>query len=333
MRIFKKLFPFAAGICFFLCVNALLGYLIIPYQFPRMKVHRIETETFQDLILGTSHGSSAFDPAVLTGETGRTCFNAAAGGAYPRDNYYLLADACRAHAPERVIIEYDPAYWISKDSFNRNARYQLDVMAFSAVKLRYFQDLCLEGDLRYVLMPWFLYADSFDRIAQTVAIKRSEDYRTYSVRPFAHDGQRCEENGFTPIPDSAQGDYTIPELSFDEENERYVRANQAYFEKTLKLCAEKGIEVVVVTTPVPAPTLEADHAFYQEAHQRMAALAEQYGFAYLDFAWQEETDGTAAQPQPFPSWEPECFSDGEGHMRESAAGRFTRLLAQKLQAP
>ena len=44
-------------------------------------------------------------------------------------------------------------------------------------------------------------------------------------------------------------------------------------------------------------------------------------------------DGTAAQPQPFPSWEPECFSDGEGHMRESAAGRFTRLLAQKLQAP
>ena len=175
---------------------------------------------------------------------------------------YLLADACRAYAPERVIIEYDPAYWISKDSFNRNARYQLDVMAFSAVKLRYFQDLCLEGDLRYVLMPWFLYADSFDRIAQTVAIKRSEDYRTYSVRPFAHDGQRCEENGFTPIPDSAQGDHTIPELSFDEENERYTKANQAYFEKTLKLCAEKGIEVVVVTTPVPAPTLEADHAFY-----------------------------------------------------------------------
>ena len=328
MRIFKKLLPFASGLCFFLGINMLLNYLIIPYQFPRMKIHRIETETFQDLILGTSHGSSAIDPEVLTEVTGRSSFNTAAGGQYPRDNYYLLADACRQHRPERVIIEYDPAYWISKDSFNRNARYQLDVMALSPVKLGYFKDLCFAGDIRYVLMPWFLYNDSFDRIAKNVEIKRSEAYARYDVSPFADGGQVCEKNGFTPIQDKAEGDRSIPDLEFSDENERYVRINAEYFKKTLQLCEREGIEAVVVTTPVPAETLAETEPFYREAHQRMEALAEEYDFIYLDYAW--PSLAAAPEEEAFPVWESQCFSDGEGHMRISAAQKFTRLLAQEL---
>ena len=111
-------------------INALLSYMLIPYQFTRMKIHTIETEDFDDLILGSSHGSAAIDPAVLSEKTGRTCFSAAAGG---------------------------PA---------------------------------------------------------------------------------CLPNGFTPIPYTAAGDRSIPELSFLEGMEGYIRDNREYFEKTIR-CVQK----------------------------------------------------------------------------------------------
>jgi len=197
MRTFKKLLPLLAGIAVFLVCNQILNYLLIPYQFTRMKIHRIETESWQDLILGSSHGCSALDPAVLTEKTGRSCFNAAAGGQYPADNYYLLLDACRHHKPERVIFEYDPAYWIAGDPFNRNARYQLDVMAPSVVRARYFFDQFFNSDLRQVLMPWLAYRRDHLRIRQTLAVKQSEAYRTFSSEPFSTEYQTCRADGFT----------------------------------------------------------------------------------------------------------------------------------------
>ena len=38
--------------------NMVMNYLLIPYSFTRMKVHYLETETCDDLILGSSHAES-----------------------------------------------------------------------------------------------------------------------------------------------------------------------------------------------------------------------------------------------------------------------------------
>lgn len=327
MRIFKRLLPFLLGILFIVLLNAALNYLLIPYQFTRVKVHKIETEGFDDLILGSSHGGTAFDPETLMAETGRSCYNACAGGQFPMDNYYLLLDALREHTPKRVIFEYDPNYWISLDPFNRTARYQESVMAPSTVRLAYFSKLLLPGDIRYVLMPWSLYDNGFEDIPGIVERKRSDAYKNYGVEPFYEKGsQACDENGFLFIPDGVGGDPKIPELFYNEGMEHIVAKNRAYFEKIVRLCQKEGIELVVVTTPVPAATREATEDFYRTAHEWMSDLRTAYGFTYLDFVLPSEDD----VPLPDLCEDPDAFSDGEGHMHISAAGRFTKELASLL---
>lgn len=326
MRIFKLLLPFAAGLAVFLALNTALCFLMIPYQFTRVKIHRAETETFDDLILGSSHGSAAIDPSVLTEVTGRSCLNAAAGGQYPRDNYYLLLDACREHKPGRVIFEFDPTYWVSEDNFNRTPRYQLSMMEPSLTKLQYFMDLCLPGDIRYCLMPWFLYQTKPEEMRRIAGRKLGEAYRTYSVEPFSEGDQVCEESGFIAISDQANGDRSVREFSFGEGTGSYVKENQARFEQLVRCCREQAIELVVVTTPVPLPTRSANEAFYREAHGLMQALSEKYGFRYLDYVMPEEDASEHLKAR----WRAKSFSDAEGHMRVSAARRFSRMLARAL---
>ena len=321
MRIFKKAY-LPVLFVLFLALNGVLNFLLIPYQFTRLKVRAVETGANRDLILGSSHGCAGIDPAVLAKETQRSCFNAAAGGQYPRENVYLLRDACLKEAPERVIFEYDPAYWVSGDPYNRTARYQFDVMAPSQVKAAYFMDLLFKNDFRYLFMPWAAYMENVPIIGQIVKTKTGEAYRTYGAQPFDGRYQTCRPDGFTAIHVQDRDALTPPSLAFTQENEGYVEKNRAYFEKLAALCLERGITLTVVTTPVPAVTLDTNRTFYEQAHRIMETLSRTYGFTYLDYA-----AGPEALTLPDTD-----FADGEGHMYETAAAQFSKHLAEDLES-
>ena len=327
MRIFKKILPCAAGICLFLAINTLLCFLIIPYQFTRVKVHHIEEDEIQDLILGSSHGASALDPSALTAETGRSCYNGAAGGQYACDNYYLLKDARRNHNTERVIYEYDPSYWLRHDSMNANARYLQSVMEWSPVSLAYFRDLCLGADLRYALMPWFLYDIKTQEMSGRVELKLSDSYRTYGTALFTDSVQAFEEDGMIALADSSNGSREIPVLSYGPETEKTEREQWKQFERLLEYCERNGIDLVVVTTPVPESTYLANESFYRESHDKMSKLADQHHFSFLDYASSSLAEG--CEGRDF-LWEESSFSDAEGHMRVTPAKAFSALFAKHL---
>ena len=67
--------------------------------------------------------------------------------------------------------------------------------------------------------------------------------------------------------------------------------------------------------------------FLKATWQMMEALLAPYGVRYLDFAAPKETDETAPCAG---RWDGGDFSDGEGHMRGSAAGDFSHVLAELL---
>ena len=54
MRIFKRIAVPILFLAILMGVNAVFNYLLIPYTFTRYKLHMIESETFDDLILGSS---------------------------------------------------------------------------------------------------------------------------------------------------------------------------------------------------------------------------------------------------------------------------------------
>ena len=76
-------------------------------------------------------------------------------------------------------------------------------------------------------------------------------------------------------------------------------------------------------TPVPESDRTANLDYYREASARMRELAETYGFLYLDFVNPEDDAERSV-------WADDEFSDGEGHMYESTARKFSALLGEAL---
>lgn len=316
MRIFKRLAPVIILIALFLAGNQLLNYLVIPYDFTRVKVHELETNAYGTLLIGTSHMASAIDPDLLT-EDGTRCYNAAVGGMYACENYYLLQDAVRSHKPERVILEYDPTYWIDAEGQNANARYLLSCMRLSPVKLRYFLATCLQNDFRYTFMPWYMNRAHIRNVKETLRIKQSDDYRQYGTEAFTNSFQEVKTNGWIAIYDESYTEGEVSSYAYEEER---MQKNRSYFLKTLDYCKENGIETVVVSTPVPEEMLSENRAFYEQSIADMQSIADARGIRYLDYIIEKQPDlGDAA------------FSDVEGHLRRSAAEAFSRILREDLE--
>ena len=317
MRIFKFTAWTAVFLALLIGINSLLDFLLVPNQYARVKVHEIENVTYQDLILGTSHGASALDPEVLSAVTGRTTYNAAMGGEYTRDSYYILKDAVESgHKPERVIYEFDATYLTYENSLTENEAYIFYVMKPSATKLKYFLRVFWGEDFRWTFCRWRQYLDYTDRIAENVADKTSEVYRNYGVENFTEGNQKPLANGFIEIADEAGGNTAGASVYGEDAGLR--EDNIAALSTLITYCQEQSIEFVAVTTPIPDRTIEASAVFYQRADEQMSAYFASMGVAYFDYNYLETDRSDAA------------FSDGEGHMIRSAAKEFSAAFAAQL---
>ena len=165
MRIFKRILIPILFFAVLFGINTVMNYLMVPYTFTRFKVHTIETETFDDLILGASHAGTNISPAVLSGITGRTAFNAAQGEEFPVDSYYFLKDAARDHKPGRLIYEFDPNYWITAQEISSNYAGMFAEMQFCPAKLQYFFAKMWKADFRTAFAPWYFYRAQVGELA------------------------------------------------------------------------------------------------------------------------------------------------------------------------
>ncbi|MBR2188435.1 MAG: hypothetical protein IJ860_03345 [Eubacterium sp.] len=317
---FKKILPLVALLALLVLVNGLLNYALVPYQYPRVKIHAVETRTYDDLVLGTSHSFSAINPEILSDTTGRSCFNASVGSQFPRDTLYLLQDACRHHMPGRVILEYDPAYLIDADRAFVNERYFVQCMEPSPVKLRYFLDCALNSDFRVALMPWIGHRGDLGGIRRNLQIRQSEVYRDYGVACFDDGNQRMTESGQMRISNQIFDASMVKQRTFSPDDSK---DNLADLERVLKFCSDRQIPVVLVTTPVPAETRDAHADYYRDAHQLMAGIAGKWQLPFLDYAYEGDRRLNDAT---------ESFSDLDGHMHEDAADAFSAVLAADLNA-
>ena len=89
MHSFKKIIK--TIIVLAVCVALLVGLdlALYPCTFMRNDIHSVVTEQYDDIILGTSHGMTDIDPAVMEEVTGRTGHNLCVGGEYGIDAYYI----------------------------------------------------------------------------------------------------------------------------------------------------------------------------------------------------------------------------------------------------
>ena len=323
MRIFKRILVPVIFIAVLCAVNTYLDYLLVPYTFTRYKIHKIETETFDDLILGSSHAGTCLSPSSISDVTGRSAFNAAQGDEFPVDSYFFLKDAAAEHKPDRLIYEFDPNYWITAQDVGANYAQMFTEMQLCKAKVQYFFAKMWKADFRTSIAPWYFYRSQLANIERNLFVKRSDDYKNFGTGTFDSATQTVGTDGFIAVKPGKWNDEITPR---DWSEDMLQDKARDYFIRIAEFCRREGITLVVVTTPVPAETLSANAKSYTAACAEMTELSRAYGFTYMNYtggdlleARKEFTDSV-------------LFADWDGHMYADAAKRFSAAFAEDMEA-
>jgi len=315
----SKSFLFVSFLVACLLLNSALNYLLIPNNIVRIKMHNLETTTYDDLFLGTSHGLSAVDPLVVDSITGRESTNICVWGEYPRDSYYLLRDAWQSQKPKRIIYELDPTYWISKDQDSYHFTKFYHYMPWSEVKAEYFLTKMTSADFRTVFFPWFNFQLQWQSSIENLALKQTESYKNYGLDTLDLPYETLKEEGFLFLKDI--GYSKSKKISLWDESKIQKEA-PIYFEKMVSFCKENDIELLVFTTPVPQETLELYPGSYEEANLYFSKMMKEYGLTYYNFNYidLEGFDKSIVG-----------YLDYDGHMFGDTARAFSKFLGEYIR--
>lgn len=298
-----------------------LNFALLQYNIARVNVHRISTQEYDDIFIGTSRGICSINPEIVDRKTGRKSTNICMSDAHLTDLYYLVKEACRKQNPKRIIYELDPSYWSTKQNNGANAVYIYKEFPMSLVKAEYFFAKIIDMDSRVTLAPWHYYRNRIVDVRETVKTKLSDAYRNYDVAPLNTPLQSYTDEGYL---------YQIADRQGDKGDKNFIRWNKDgtlqkakdYFEKIVELCREQGMELVVITTPVSQETLDMYSEEYETANEYFTELMKEYGVPYYDFNYieMEGFDKSLAG-----------YLDYEGHMDGMQGDAFSEVLGEYLK--
>ena len=181
---------------------------------------------------------------------------------YMWQTYYMLKDTLRTETPKVVVISVHglQSGTQPKEAYNRMA---LDGMQWTPDKVNAIRESMTEGEtfLSYVF-PILRYHDRWSELTPT-------DWKhVFSKDITSHNGyyMRCDimpQGEFPPaIP--------LMDYSFDDKSMEYLK-------KSIDLCKERGIGVVLVHAPIVYPT------WYDEWDQQVRDLAKEKDVPYFNY--------------------------------------------------
>ena len=153
-----------------------------------------------------------------------------------------------------------------------------------------------------------------------IQVKQGEDYKNYGAAAFKSGGQEFADGFVRNAPVPGGKEESDLEL-WKEENKN--KDSFRYFEKLASFCKKQKIELIVITTPVPAETLKKYQKEFQEADAFFQKYLEGLGLEYHNYNRGERNI-------PNFDYSLNGFSDYEGHMDFQQAETFSAQLAEDL---
>ena len=281
MHNFKKIIKtiIVLGVCVALLVG--IDMALYPCTFMRNDIHAAVTNQYDDIILGTSHGMTDIDPAVMKDITGRTGHNMCVGGEYEIDAYYIAKLIAEKQKPTRIIYEVDPGYFVSEKEEGNNYLLFYHEFPFSKAKLEYFWNSIAKCNFRTVLFPWYEYSLSYElgKVKETFSQKWNKDY---DISHLKSDTQEYHESGFIERYPVDTSKLKMKDLKLFEKDQVNAQ-NLEYLGKLIDFCNANDIEFVAVTTPIPIDTLRAYSDNFNEAWNYFGQYFDEKGITYLNF--------------------------------------------------
>jgi hypothetical protein len=216
------------------------------------------------LFVGSSTVFSAISPVELWKEKGISSFVRANASQTMWISYYMIEDAVKCHKPELVCL--DMTFIKYDDNFveEPSTRKALDGMRLSTSKIKCVEASMGEDEkLMDYLIPLFRFHS------------RWKEFTWDDIR-YAYHPEPVTFNGY--IKDEEVKPAGKSELIYAKEGDTLISPkNLEYLEKSLKLCADNGIQVMLFKTPAFSDNWSRDY------DRQIEEIGKKYGVAYTNF--------------------------------------------------
>lgn len=301
----------------------LLVVLLISVAF--MEVYfRTERGSFQDgsdrdavagtldtLVCGASHAYRDFNPAVMDARLGTRTYNISGSLMTMQGRWELLREEIDRNPVKTVVLE------LSYNTMTRNREREGtegDLYVMARLSSFFHRVRFFFTGFRLNELPSVYYKFLTEGIDTTIELAEGKP---------GHPNKRIQ--GYLPTGPRTSKLNTKYESLFHQAKAIKTAIdpyNETYLNKILKLCEEKGVRVILVTTPITKSFLcrynnfDVSLSYYRK-------LAEEHGYDFFDFNLYREKE------ELFP--DKTMFYDIT-HLNPDGADRFSELYAEILQA-
>lgn len=256
-----------------------------------------QEEDYDVLFIGSSHYLNGVFPMELWKDYGIVSYNMAGHGSRAAVNYWILKNALEYTTPKLVVVDCYMLGLKEKVGTIDQLHMSMDHMPFSKTKLEMVQDLVEDKEeQKDFLWKFSIYHNRWNELT-------TEDFtKEYSPEKGAE--SRIGVAATDPV-EPYDGNVRLEEETIGME----------YLRKTIELCQEKGIEVLLTYIPFPG------NKGWQPEMNTAGDIAAQYGVDYLDFY----TLMTLVNPNI-------DFYDKNAHMNPSGAKKITEFFGAYIMA-
>lgn len=229
--------------------------------------YEMEKDSVDVLFLGSSHAISSFSPQELYNTCGIRSFNLSSEEQSLLVSYYWLKEALRTQSVKAVVLDTIVLFPYMDTPYNCNesaVRKALDPMRWSDVKFAAVRDLHrLDGQetLASFLFPVIRYHARWNDLGPN-------DIRFWPP-------QNTSLKGYAVLSEDSGIEDFKPVVISDAEPAGTNSRMMEYLDKITALCKEKGIELILVSTPYSEAT--------DASHNAVAAYASQNGLTFINF--------------------------------------------------
>lgn len=330
MPIFKwvKKFGYLAVL---IVVNMVLSFLIEPESGAsgRMWAGYYAEEELDTIFVGSSLCQQTFIPPIFDEKLGVKSYNMGTPSQAVPQSIRAIEVAIEEHDIKTVIfgmgfcsIKYEPIPEAELTFESARAREKGGLRGLLAtMSYIYSEDVRGGEESVNFLFPWLYNYEDLSK----AAMAKNVTLKIQAIKDAIETGEVDKTDGL--LKGFRNDDTSV--FNYDnkwEDNtfysyEAYFNAEMlAEFENLLKLCKEKGVDLIVLNTPHPSFDIVSCYEFYEKNQEQLKGFCQKYGVDYYDFG--------LAKPEIFET-RGTYFCDGE-HLNRQGAEIFCEQMCDFL---
>lgn len=284
----------------------LLQRLLVPKYVDGVVEGAFVAEYYQEvkdhdvIFVGDCEVYENFSPAVLWEEYGINSYIRGSAEQYIWQSYYLLEDTLRYETPKAVVFNIQSLQFSEsqREAYNRMS---LEGMEWSPVKVKaILASMKPEEQFLDYVFPILRYHSRWSELTG------SDVEYMFKTKPVSFNGyyMRVDVRAAENVPEGKP----LADYSFGENAWKYL-------DMMVKLCEEKGIDLILIKAPSLYPY------WYPQWEEQVEAYAAEKGLPYINFLDMQEETGIDYTTDTY---------DGGLHMNLSGAEKLSRYMGQYL---